>query len=277
MTCFRIFSRGKSSRVPKKFRIDPDWIIENESRYRLQQLGRGACGKTQLWQLPGHSDPVCLKNIFDPDTRYNDTIQETSFLIKLQGAGGAPRIHGVAPEIGCYFMDYISGCELYALTSQNEKKYDDFFWIQVLEKIIHNIQQVHKKNVVHMDLKQNNVMVDASDTSNPKVAIIDYGLGCKVGQRWQFADQTAKTIDKFMERFPWYSYEAAMGLPVTAKSDVYAVSSMINQIIDLMDRKPSQLITLAEQGLSRDAKARPSFRHFQKVIKKIKVQWQKKF
>lgn len=278
---FLVFrKRSSTSRIPKDLSMDPEWIVKNEPEYKLRDLGYGGCGNTQLWNLPGHNEPVCLKKIFDPCTQYEDTLKETNFLILLKGAGGAPKVHGLAPDIGVYFMDYVSGCDLEELHHEHtvgNLKYDDLFWLKVFEEVIVKLKEVHKKEVVHLDLKLNNVIVDVSDVTDPKVSIIDFGVSGKVGDRWVLGDRTSQNIDRFLNACPWYSYEASVGQRVSTKCDVVAVSRMVTQICEVMDRKPVQLLSLAQRGMDRDVESRPSLNTFLKTVRKIRVHWEKKF
>lgn len=275
--CFR---RMRNFCIPKKLRIEPQWILENEKNLKVRDLGYGGCGKTQLWEISSVDKPVCLKNLFDPTTRYKDTVKEAEFLIRLRGAGGAPRVHGVAPEIGCYFMDFLPGRDLEELSHEHKTGtvlQNDWFWLDVLEKLIVKLKEVHRKQIVHLDLKQNNVMVDLSDPADPKISIIDFGVSSFVGDKWVLGDRTLKNVDKFLKFSPWYSYEASIGLPVAKSCDTVAICYMISQFINMMDRKPHQLQTLATQGMSHDVSARPTLKKILKTTRRIKTQWQKKF
>ncbi|KAK8746426.1 hypothetical protein OTU49_017012 [Cherax quadricarinatus] len=252
--------------------IDSQWILENEKRLKIKELGCGGCGKTQLWNLPGHDGPVVLKNIFDPNTRETDCLREAQILDTLKGAGGAPRLLGLSPEIGCYFMSFLGLEDLETLSHNQEtggEKLDDLFWLKAIENVIQNLISIHKKGIIHLDFKQNNVMVDRTDPKNPKTAIIDFGLSVRPGQPWVYGDYEKNRVDKFLQFNPWNSYEAAMGQPVTTKSDVVGVALLIKQVIENMDRQPHQLMTLALKGLSRDPKDRPDLKTYLRTTKKI--------
>ncbi|KAK8747974.1 hypothetical protein OTU49_016249 [Cherax quadricarinatus] len=263
--------KTRSRRLREKY-VDSRWILENEKHLKIKDLGYGGCGKTQLWNLPGHDTPVVLKNIFDPNTRETDCLREAQILEKLNGAGGAPRLLGLSPEIGCYFMSFLGLMDLETLSHNQEtgrEKLDDLFWLKAIESIIKNLINIHKKCIVHLDLKQNNVMVDRTDPKCPKTSIIDFGLSTRPGQPWVYGDYEKNRIDKFLEFSPWTCYEAAMGQPVTTKSDVVGVALLIKQVIGIMDRKPHQLMTMALKGLSRDPKERPGLKKYLRTTQKI--------
>lgn len=120
------------------------------------------------------------------------------------------------------------------------------------------MEEIHQKNVVHVDLKSNNIMMDWSDPKDPKASIIDFGVATFVGQVSPFGSVSEEEAEKSMIEWPWYAYETCIGLPLTVKADVVGLSYMILEISEVMSCKPRRLRSLAKRGMSRDEGTRPT-------------------
>lgn len=206
-------------------------------------------------------------------TQLVDTVRETAFLEILDGAGGAPRVLATCPRTGCYFMSYLGAenlADLLLNQLKGDEKFDDMFWLLVIENVIYKLIDVHKKRVVHADFKANNVMIDRSDPTRPTAAIIDFGLSTLHGQPWpRNKNMNPTSSNKVLARCKWYAYETVFGLPLTYKTDVVGMSHLIRQIVGVMVRKPRQLHAIAKRGMSRDLALRPTMQELLYVTRDV--------
>lgn len=81
-------------------------------------------------------------------------------------------------EMRLYFvMPFIQGGELYKIL-KNEKKFKEDVVIFYSIQLIMAIDYLHNKNIIHRDLKLENIMIDVEGY----IKIIDYGLAKKLDE-----------------------------------------------------------------------------------------------
>ena len=81
-------------------------------------------------------------------------------------------------EMRLYFvMPFIEGGELYKIL-KNEKKFKDDVVVFYAIQLILAIDYLHNKNIIHRDLKLENIMIDLEGY----IKIIDYGLAKKLDE-----------------------------------------------------------------------------------------------
>ncbi|XP_045602121.2 serine/threonine-protein kinase 17B-like [Procambarus clarkii] len=188
-------------------------------------------------------------------------LKEVAFLELLDGAGGAPYVLCTYPEEACFFMTYAGADNLDSLLQKHRRgvvHMDDQFSLLIIKEMIVKLMEIHEKKVVHVDLKSDNVVIDHSDPMAPKVSIIDYGVSTFVGRVSPFETTYENGADKELKQTPWYSYETIIGEPLTCSTDIFGLSLMILEIIQVMVRKPRELETLAKRGISRKTEMRPT-------------------
>lgn len=77
-----------------------------------------------------------------------------------------------------------------------------------MQQILEGMQYVHKQNIVHLDLKPENIV--CVDTTGTKIKIIDFGLASKLGEFTGFCAN--KTLPRSAGPVP---YPSTMSEPIS--------------------------------------------------------------
>ena len=142
----------------------------------ISQLGRGAFGKVFLAKLVTTGTEYAMKVIRKDVLIEYDQIESTQLEKEILFAADHPFLVGMEflfqSETRLYFvMPFIRGGELYKVF-QSEKRFSEetvkFYAVQ----IILAVGELHKKGIMHRDLKLENILVD----ERGYLKIIDYGL-----------------------------------------------------------------------------------------------------
>ncbi|MFH1760388.1 MAG: protein kinase [bacterium] len=133
------------------------------------------------------------------------------------------RIYEVVNEKDLYFivMEYIPGLNLYKFLVQ--KKPNTYTVLQIICALANALEYAHSKNIIHRDLKLNNVIMK----NNEKPVLIDFGLA-KAHQ----AEGMELTVSGEIVGSPAYmSPEQASGEHVDERSDVYSLAIMLYELL----------------------------------------------
>ena len=152
----------------------------------LQELGEGTYGKVDLVIYDGE---LLVRKQF----KGSYDLTEAYALTMLQGAGGTPLIKGVIQKPLTVFMSYCGTLTLEHFLEGNPSS-DEV--MQVLAQLCVRVGELHAMTLVHLDLKENNVMLQYTDEGGLEVNIIDMGLAALPGQCIPFQE-----VD--LDRVPW--------------------------------------------------------------------------
>jgi len=201
-------------------------------RYKiLSELGKGGFGTTYLAtdiDLPNHSECV-VKQLAPSDPRPEVfKVAKTLFkkeAITLQRLGEhnqIPRLFAYFEERGQFYLvqEFIEGNDL-TKEIHSEQKITEEEAIQLLTEILEVLRYVHQQNVIHRDLKPQNIMRRKDDG---KIVLIDFGAVKEIkGLTVTTGGHTTHTI---AVGTPGYMPgEQAAGQPRFC-SDIYAVGMM---------------------------------------------------
>jgi len=141
-----------------------------------------ACKAIPIWRL-----------LMDPssDSKIAEIRKETEVLMKIQGHPN------VCECIGCYdafrpgtsqaqyimiVMELVSGGELAAYIKEDGKYLEEKVAASVLRQTVEGLKFVHGRQVLHRDLKAENILVCGEElTADTKVKLIDFGVAKFVG------------------------------------------------------------------------------------------------
>ncbi|KAG0723768.1 hypothetical protein GWK47_041980 [Chionoecetes opilio] len=196
-------------------------------------------------------------------------------MLELNGAGGVPRLRAVctAPPallqeyVGITYDNFLRNCSV-----------DNF--LHSLTSICERLQEVHAKDIVHNDLKFNNITYTGT-IAEPVFHIIDLGWACHSGQVAAeqvfpdsvYSDEEEEEDEDDLsdeyedaspdDRFPWMAPENGARRPVFCSGDVYSLGYILDIAVWRCDQTflTEPLMKVSRLCTAKDPAGRPSLRH----------------
>ncbi|XP_063594937.1 uncharacterized protein LOC134771912 [Penaeus indicus] len=155
-------------------------VLKILNKRRTKLLGKGTYGKVFLAEYK--KTKYALKVDCTSQMR-GHYYREVVFLERLGGAGGAPTPIRFCPLIPAFLMSLSKGYNLEDYLSDAKEDVDLLFLYNVAIRVTERLAEIHRKGVVHCDLKADNVMFSVDgDGKLEEVYIIDFSCACFVGQ-----------------------------------------------------------------------------------------------
>lgn len=214
-----------------------------KSRYKIiQQLGSGGFGETFIAEdldLPSDPKPRCVVKRLQPAVIEPEVSrlfeQEAKILYNLgENHPQIPNLRAYFQEQNQFYLiqDLIIGQDLSQEITQG-KKLSESYVIQLLKDILPVLDFVHQNNVIHRDIKPQNI-IRKSLTPSPsprgrgELFLIDFGAVKQVKQKTIQTGSTSRTIG--IGTAGYMPSEQALGKPKYS-SDVYALGMIAIQAL----------------------------------------------
>ena len=243
-------TEGSISLVQGQAPINEPVQFEIGSYQILRTIGKGGMGEVFLAYDTSCGRRIALKKIKSDLEQhaqlYNRFLKEARITGQLTHPGIIPiyAIH-TQENLIYYTMPYVEGetlKEILRKTREQEKKGQKLdhlggsipALIRVLISICQSIAYAHSKDVLHRDIKSENVIIGRFG----EVLILDWGLA-KIVKNKQFkgfelsADNRSSQQEKVVGTVAFMSPERALGYPATVQSDIYALGVILYQILTL--------------------------------------------
>lgn len=215
-------------------------ILKN--RYKIiQQLGSGGFGETFIAEdldIPVAPKPRCVVKRLQPAVIEPEVSrlfeQEAKILYNLgENHPQIPNLRAYFQEQNQFYLiqDLIIGQDLSQEITQG-KKLSESYVIQLLQDILPVLDFVHQNNVIHRDIKPQNII----RRQDSKLILIDFGAVKQVTQTVIKTGLTSKTIG--IGTMGYMPSEQAIGRPKYS-SDVYALG--MTAIQALTGKSPHEL------------------------------------
>jgi hypothetical protein len=193
----------------------------------IKRLGQGAMGVVYLAQARDSDELVAVKLVLEikknPEAinRFKREILATSFfdhpnVVQIYEAGET--------SDGAYFMvlEYVRGEEIRDVLKR-QKRFTPIESVGLLVQLLEGLSAAHKANIIHKDIKPENLMLTARD-GQPYLKIMDFGLARILDIEEDFGDQIYKTMEGQISGSPAYiAPETISGDEVTQPADIYSV------------------------------------------------------
>lgn len=209
------------------------------SRYRIvEEIGRGGMGHVYKAEDLELDLTVALKMIrpeHSSNPRFIQRFKEETRLARSISHENVIRIHdlGDVDDIKFISMDYIKGHDLKELIHTSGTLSVDTA-ISITRQICEGLVAAHQKNIVHLDLKPRNIMIDYDG----RVYVMDFGVARSMEAR------ESDPSKKISGTPPYISPEQAKGEEVDQRSDIYSLGIIIFEM--LMGKRPFEADTLED-------------------------------
>lgn len=212
---------------------DESMVGRDIGPYRIErEIGRGGMGTVyEAWRADGEfQHRVAIKLIrggLDRDFVLKRFRNERQILAALDHPNIGRLLGGGTTEDGSpYFvMEFIDGQPLYRYADQRGLSINDR--LRLFTQICDAVQYAHQKQVIHRDIKPNNILV--SDTGASK--LLDFGIA-KVLNPEIVSDSTPQTtLGVRLMTLEYASPEQVQALPVTFRSDVYSLGVILYELL----------------------------------------------
>jgi eukaryotic-like serine/threonine-protein kinase len=206
-----IFQEGK---VVDGFIIGKN--IHHGGMSELKQAIDEQTGTEVLLKIPkvGKDQPVDNLICFETELTILRTLQSPYVPAFVKGGNMAKNPY-IAMQIvpGISLEDHI----------QNQKKVPISDVIQIGANLARAIQSLHQQEVIHLDLKPDNILVDA----NLQTYIIDFGLA----HHARYPDLLAEEMRKGIGSAPYIAPEQIVGLREDLRSDIFAFGVILYELL----------------------------------------------
>jgi len=206
----------------------------------IRKLGEGGMGEVYLAEDQKLNRRVAIKMLqpefFDNKDRQDRFTREARTAAKINHANvmGIYDIDTTTDsetdrEFSFIVMEYIEGESLGDYLVNRTPAVKDL--LRISQKIASGLVAAHKLNIVHRDIKTDNIMIDEND--EPK--ILDFGLAKPIGPAISGqSDETTNTVSqeltqegKILGTVTYMSPEQARGEPVDSRSDIFSFGILL--------------------------------------------------
>lgn len=146
-------------------------------------LGSGASGIVYLLKDKNNRLAACKAMTIDSNDPKDPATQELNLLKLLSGKPNIIKFYGHAIKnfgqngnVLMLLQEYAENGDLYNYSMQQRKRFDDpRFTMKIMAGIVNGVQQMHRNNWVHADLKTDDVVLTKDDV--PKLIDFDQAVG----------------------------------------------------------------------------------------------------
>lgn len=196
--------------------------------YRLiEKIGEGGMGEVYRADQLDPARPVAIKFLTPlPQSDHRSepqVLQRESFLMGSLSHPNVVAIYDFGQCNGRFFlvMEYVAGPTLRSLLKPGVP-WDIAKAIPLLDGIAHALSYIHEQDVLHLDLKPENVLCLEDNT----IKITDFGLALSRVDAW-----TLSELGLAQGTLDYCSPEQRYGLPIDQRGDLFSLATLTYEIL----------------------------------------------
>ena len=169
-----------SSYIKKYYSENNSYPQSNIEFYLFgREIGHGAFGKVNLCLHIASGHLVAMKTFVKKDLKYKETKEKLKNEVEVLSKLHHPFINQILDsfETETHFfivMEYVCGDLLSFIRKRN--KLNEPSAKIIFKQIIEGLKYIHKKKIIHRDIKLDNILIDLSNT----IKICDFGVSRKI-------------------------------------------------------------------------------------------------
>ena len=196
-------------------------------------LGRGTFGKCTKARI-AHLD-VCAK-VFKTGNKYEWSFPVEVFLMLKCCHENLPLIHGIVhnPNIILTSLHTYENNSVTVHSALYKKPITEAtvdVWKRILYDLISAVKYLHNINILHNDIKNNNILVEKRSTGQIRGVLIDFGKGCMINDAKQYNIGDDNKRRQHKRTYPHIAPDLIDGhCRQSPSSDVFSVGRVIAAI-----------------------------------------------
>jgi serine/threonine-protein kinase len=207
-------------------KLTPDTLVND--RYRIiEQIGCGGMAVVYRARDEKLERDVTFKVLKEEHLDDNEFIKR--FNVEARAAASLSHqnivsVYDVGNDGDIYFivMEYIEGCTLKELINR-KAPFGNKEVISISLQVASALEHAHKNNIVHRDIKPQNILVSSGGKNPGCVKVTDFGIAR--------AASSTTTSTEAMGTVQYFSPEQAQGGFVDEKSDIYSLGIMMFEMV----------------------------------------------
>ena len=147
-----------------------------------------------------------------------------------------------------------------------KKKLEKSEWLGITKGLCEGLSHVHTRQILHNDLKSNNVVVEKrNDMWNP--VIIDFGKARFISDPKPRMALTASSQTSYKKRYPHIAPEIVAGSRrQSIQSDIFSLGRIVLSILDLLPTATAMSLRIAKRAILHNPAKRPSIEEIIAVL-----------
>ena len=132
-------------------------------------------------------------------------------------------------------------------------------WLRILKEIAKGLSHIHRRGILHNDLKANNVVLEKRKEYNP--VIIDFGKSRFTSDPKQVMSLSVSSQAAYRKRYPHIAPEIVCGKGIqSVASDIFSFGKIALDVLDLLPTATAESLKAAKLACSDNPEKRPSIK-----------------
>ncbi|MCK4537827.1 MAG: protein kinase [Candidatus Krumholzibacteria bacterium] len=200
--------------------------INLPGRYKiLETLGSGVSGRVFRVHDSILNREVAVKLLLSADDITDETFKAEFKILADLDHTNLIKVHNfgfIQNDTPYYSMDYVEGKNIRDFFS-DQKKY--VYLHDILSSIFSAMEYLHEKDIIHADIKPENIMISETDENTPRPLLLDFGM----------AMMKSDIITKISGTPRYIAPEILEDHSYSIKSDLYALGITIAECLSGID------------------------------------------